>query len=213
MDEPPQGGWSPAHDAALTADVLLLRHGETRLTPEQRFSGVAGEDPGLSPRGRTQAQLAAASTLLRQKPFTHILSSPLTRCRETADILASEMGSPVTVDENLREMDFGQWEGMTYAEVEQRFPTDLAQWQRSPDVAPTGSGETFSAVLHRAALVADHFASSYAGASVIAVTHVTPVKALVATPSAHHHWRCSPSNCLPPASRASPTPAAQHWCG
>jgi probable phosphoglycerate mutase len=173
-------GWSSAREEVPTADVVLLRHGDTRLSPERRFSGVGSGDPGLSATGVDQARRAAGSALLQGHQFTEVLTSPLTRCRETAEIVASALSLSVSVDHDLREMDFGLWEEMTFDEVWQRYPDDLSRWRESTSVAPTGSSETFDALMGRMATVAKRFAGRYAGASVIAVTHITPVKALVA---------------------------------
>ena len=180
MTEAPGRGWSSASGAAETADVLLLRHGATPLTPQKRFSGVGSGSLGLSADGHDQAQRAAKSTLVRGAGLVEIISSPLRRCTETAEILAAELGLPVRVEPDLREMDFGKWEGLTYAEVEQLHPNDLAEWKQSAAVAPTGSSETFTEVFDRMSTFAERLATRYAGESVLAVTHVTPIKALVA---------------------------------
>src|SRR5215207_2503530 len=173
-------GWSASRDEVQTADVVLLRHGDTRLTPERRFSGVGSTDPGLSATGRDQTRKAADSALLRERPFTEILTSPMIRCQETAQILAAALGVSVSIDRSLREMDFGLWEEMTFDEVHVRYPEDLQRWKQSAWASPTGSSDTFAAVVDRIRAAAEHFATRYAGASVVAVTHVTPVKALVA---------------------------------
>ncbi len=173
-------GWSSARDGLPTADVVLLRHGDTRLSPERRFSGVGSGDPGLSPAGRDQARRAAGSVLLQGGAFTEVLTSPMTRCQETARIVAAALGVSIVVDRDLREMDFGRWEEMTFDEVQERYPDDLRRWTQSAGASPTGSSETFAAVVDRMGAVAERFASRYAGASVLAVTHITPVKALVA---------------------------------
>ena len=177
--EPQRGSWSSARPGAATTDLVLLRHGDTRLTPERRFSGTGSGDPGLSAAGREQVARAARGSLLRSTPFTAIVSSPLRRCRETAALVATELRLPVEVESDLREADFGDWEGLTFAEVERRHPVDLAAWQRSADVAPTGSAETFSDVLRRVSDVADRLALAHAGSAVLAVAHVTPIKAFV----------------------------------
>lgn len=174
------GSWSSAHQRAATTDLLLLRHGETPLTPERRFSGTGSGDPGLSDVGRRQAEQAARSAVLRAAGLTQVVTSPLRRCRETAQVVADALDLPVEVDDDLREMDFGAWEGSTFAEVEQRHPADLAAWKRSAQVAPTGSRETFADLLQRMTGVAGRLARTYPGTGVLAVTHVTPVKALVA---------------------------------
>lgn len=172
--------WSSAARREPTTDLLLLRHGETPLTPERRFSGTGSDDPGLSDVGRSQAEQAARSDLLAAAGLTAILTSPLRRCRETADIVSAALGLPVEVDDELREMDFGRWEGLTFAEVEQRHPVDLAAWKASGDAAPTGSTETFAALLSRVTAAARRIASSHPDAAVLAVSHVTPIKAFVA---------------------------------
>ena len=179
MAEVTAPGWSSSTEAE-TADVVLLRHGATRLTPEKRFSGVGAGDPGLSTAGRDQARRAASSPLLRRAAFAEVLCSPMTRCRETAELIAAELDLPVRVEAELREMDFGRWEGMTFDEVRDRYPDDLWEWKRSPSAAPTGSAETFVEVFERMGTAARKLTARYAGGSVIAVTHVTPVKALVA---------------------------------
>jgi probable phosphoglycerate mutase len=173
-------GWSSAREELQTADVVLLRHGDTRLSPERRFSGVGSGDPRLSTAGRDQARRAAGSALLREDAFTEVLTSPLTRCQETARIVADALGVSVVVEEDLREMDFGLWEEMTFDEIQDRYPEDLRRWTQSAGAPPTGSSETFAAVVERMARVAERFALRYAGASVVAVTHITPIKALVA---------------------------------
>ena len=172
-------GWSSSSEAE-TADVVLLRHGATRLTSEKRFSGVGAGDPGLSAAGLDQARRAARSPLLRRVAFVEVLCSPMTRCRETAELVAAELDLPVRIEAGLREMDFGLWEGMTFDEVQDRYPDDLREWKQSPDAAPTGSTETFAAVLERTATLARALTTRYADSSVLAVTHVTPIKALVA---------------------------------
>jgi probable phosphoglycerate mutase len=189
-------GWSSAREGRPTADVVLLRHGDTPLTPERRFSGVGRGDPGLSATGRDQVRRAAGSALLRGGAFTEVLTSPMTRCQQTAEIVAAALGVPVTVDRDLREMDFGLWEELTFDEVGDRYPEDLRRWQQAASAPPTGSSETFAALFDRMGAAAERYASRYAGASVLAVTHVTPVKGLVAhalsaPPSALFHMELS----------------------
>jgi broad specificity phosphatase PhoE len=173
-------GWSSAREEVQIADVVLLRHGDTRLSPERRFSGVGSADPGLSAAGRNQARHAAESALLQGSAFTEVLTSPMTRCQETARIVAAALGVSVVVDRDLREMDFGLWEEMTFDEVQDRYPEDLLRWTQSASASPTGSSESIAAVVERMGTAAARFASRYAGASVLAITHVTPMKALVA---------------------------------
>ncbi|MBR8641382.1 bifunctional RNase H/acid phosphatase [Streptomyces tuirus] len=170
-------GWAPA-DMGAPATFVLLRHGETPLTPQKRFSGSGGTDPALSDAGREQAERAAA-LLARRGTIQAIVSSPLARTRETAGIVAARLGLDVSLDEGLRETDFGAWEGLTFAEVRERYPDDLNAWLASPDAEPTGGGESFAATATRIAATRDKLIAAYAGRTVLLVTHVTPIKTFV----------------------------------
>ncbi|MEU1848775.1 bifunctional RNase H/acid phosphatase [Streptomyces sp. NPDC019990] len=170
-------GWAPA-DMGAPATFVLLRHGETPLTPQKRFSGSGGTDPSLSGAGREQAERAAA-LLARRGTIQAIVSSPLTRTRETAGIVAARLGLDVSIDDGLRETDFGAWEGLTFAEVRERYPDDLDAWLASPDAEPTGGGESFAATATRIEATRDKLTAAYAGRTVLLVTHVTPIKTFV----------------------------------
>ncbi len=187
----PSGGSAPggasasggASGAAAGADLgppttfVLLRHGETALTGQKRFSGSGGSDPALSEEGRAQAGRAAAALAARGE-VRAVVSSPLARCRETAEAAATRLGLPVAVDEGLRETDFGVWDGLTFAEVGERYPDELAEWLGSPSVAPPG-GESFERVAVRVAEARDRLLEAYRGRTVLLVSHVTPIKTLV----------------------------------
>ncbi|MEU8567575.1 bifunctional RNase H/acid phosphatase [Streptomyces pathocidini] len=171
-------GWGASADLGPPTTFVLLRHGETALTPQKRFSGSGGADPELSPAGRRQAEQVAAA-LAARGTIQAVVSSPLRRCRETAGVVADRLGLDVRVDEGLRETDFGAWEGLTFAEVRERHPADLEAWLASAKAAPTGGGESFAQVARRVALSRDKLLARYAGRTVLLVTHVTPVKTLV----------------------------------
>lgn len=170
-------GWGPP-DMGAPATFVLLRHGETPLTPQKRFSGSGGSDPSLSAAGREQAEKVAAS-LARRGTIQAIVTSPLARTRETAGIVAARLGLEVTVEEGLRETDFGAWEGLTFGEVRERHPDDLTAWLSSPDAEPTGGGESFAATGARVAAARDKLVRAYAGRTVLLVSHVTPIKTFV----------------------------------
>ncbi|TGG83549.1 bifunctional RNase H/acid phosphatase [Streptomyces albus] len=171
-----RAGWGP--DLGTPTTFVLLRHGETPLTPEKRFSGSGGSDPDLSPAGRRQAAAVAEALALRGT-VQAVVASPLRRCQETAAAVAGRLGLQVRTDEGLRETDFGAWEGLTFAEVRERYPEDLDAWLASPAVRPTGGGESFEEVARRVAVARDRLLARYTGRTVLVVTHVTPVKTLV----------------------------------
>ncbi|MFE7129432.1 histidine phosphatase family protein, partial [Streptomyces sp. NPDC057638] len=172
----PTVGWGSA-DLGTPTTLVLLRHGETALTPQKRFSGSGGSDPSLSEAGRRQAE-AVATALAARGTIQAIVSSPLARCRETAEAVAARLGLDVRIDKGLRETDFGAWEGLTFAEAQERYPDELASWLASPKAAPPG-GESFAAVTRRVSAARDRLLAAEAGRTVLVVTHVTPVKTLV----------------------------------
>ncbi|MFJ7056520.1 bifunctional RNase H/acid phosphatase [Streptomyces microflavus] len=174
----PQVGWAAAPDLGAPATFVLLRHGETLLTPEKRFSGSGGTDPELSATGRDQAARAALH-FAALGTVQDIVSSPLRRCRETAAAVADRLGLDVRIEDGLRETDFGAWEGLTFGEVRERYGDDLTAWLADPETAPTGGGESFTEVAGRVAAARDRLTARYAGRTVLVVTHVTPIKTLV----------------------------------
>lgn len=162
-------GWVAATGTATR--TLLLRHGQTAHSVERRFSGVAG-DPQLTATGRAQARAAAG--MLRSAPFDVVVSSPLRRARETAEVLGRE----VLVDDGFRETDFGQWEGFTFSEIAQRWPDEMQAWLADPTVAPP-DGESFADTEVRVREALARTLATYQGGRVVVVSHVTPIKTMV----------------------------------
>ncbi|MEV5382525.1 bifunctional RNase H/acid phosphatase [Streptomyces sp. NPDC052721] len=171
-------GWSAAPDLGAPATLVLLRHGETPLTPQKRFSGSGGTNPSLSAAGRQQAH-RVAEALARRGTIQAIVASPLARTRETAEIVAARLNLDVTLEDGLRETDFGAWEGLTFGEVRERYPDDLDAWLADPEAHPTGGGESFAETATRIAATRDKLTAAYAGRTVLLVTHVTPIKTFV----------------------------------
>jgi broad specificity phosphatase PhoE/ribonuclease HI len=159
--------------------LIFLRHGETPHTVEKRFSGAGGDDPALSETGVAQAR-AAAQYLATQYPdgVDAIVSSPMLRTRQTADVVAEQFGLDVDVRDGWVECSFGDWDGHTFAEIQEKWPEALNAWMESTTVAPPG-GESFDACARRARSARDALLSSYPGKTVVVVTHVTPIKLMV----------------------------------
>jgi ribonuclease H / adenosylcobalamin/alpha-ribazole phosphatase len=168
-------GWGSEEGTPTT--FVLLRHGETALTAEKRFSGAGLDDPELTDQGRDQAQRAAA-LLAERGTVEAVVTSPARRARQTAQVVAERLGLDVRVDEGFREVDFGAWEGHTFAEVQQRWPAELDAWLASTSVAPP-DGESFDEAARRVRLARDKALARYPGRTVLVVSHVTPIKTLV----------------------------------
>lgn len=167
-------GWRPPTTVATS--LLLLRHGETPLSAERRFSGLG--DPELNANGIAQAEAAAAELSRGPYGIQVVVSSPLRRARATAEIVAARLGLEVAVEEGLRETDFGDWEGHTFTEIQRRWPDELAAWLADPSAAPPG-GESFEVAARRVQATGDRLVERYEGKTVLAVSHVTPIKMLL----------------------------------
>jgi ribonuclease H / adenosylcobalamin/alpha-ribazole phosphatase len=166
-------GWdNPVADPTTT---VLLRHGDTRLSPEHRFSGRC--DPPLSDTGTRQAQ-AATGRLAAGIPIDVLVSSPLQRAVDTAAIVADKLALTTEIDDDLRETDFGDWDGLTLAEIQLRWPDAAAAWRHDPDQAPPG-GESFADTADRVNRACDRLLQDHSGQTVLVVSHITPIKILL----------------------------------
>jgi probable phosphoglycerate mutase len=168
----PGPGWGAPRGPATS--MLLLRHGETPLSVDRRFSGSG--DPELTERGLAQAR--AAAERVAEWDVAAVVSSPRTRAQQTAAAVAAMLGGEVATEAGVAETDFGDWEGHTFAEIRERWPEQMAAWLASPDVAPPG-GESFSATFARVSAARQRLTSTYSGRTIVVVSHVTPIKAMV----------------------------------
>ena len=170
-------GWAPPASLDDATRLILVRHGETALTKEGRYSG-RGDVP-LSDEGQAQAMAAGGRVAGIARDIAAVVTSPLGRCVRTAEIIAAELGGvDVTVLPDLIECDFGEWEGLTFAEAQRRWPAELSAWLDSPRVAPPG-GESFEAVAKRARAAVGTVLRAYPGSVVVMVSHVSPIKLIL----------------------------------
>ncbi len=166
-------GWGPAQGQATI--TLLLRHGQTALSTERRFAGLS--DIELTETGVRQAKLAG-ERLAARGGVDVIVASPLRRTRQTAEEVAAANSAPVEYDDDLRETDFGDWEGLTFTEAQRRWPDEVAAWLADPAAAPPG-GESFAAVAVRVQAARERLMAAHARETVLVVSHVTPIKTLL----------------------------------
>ncbi|OAN37732.1 bifunctional RNase H/acid phosphatase [Mycolicibacterium iranicum] len=166
-------GWTGAKGAPTR--LLLLRHGQTALSVERRYSGRG--NPELTELGIRQAD-AAARYLGDRGGVDAVLASPLQRAYDTAAAAAKALGRDVTVDDDLIETDFGAWEGMTFQEASEYDPDLHRRWLRDTSVRPPG-GESFDDVASRVLRAQKRIIAEYPGQTVLVVSHVTPIKTLL----------------------------------
>lgn len=162
----------------MTTRVLLIRHGATVLSAEDRFAGST--DVELSDEGRTQATRLGAR--LSNDDLRAVYASPMKRTRETAALIAGERADlQPNVDPGLREIDHGRWEGLTRKEVEQRFPDEYATWEADPfGFAPEG-GEAGVAVMARALPVIRAIVVAHPGQTVAVVSHKATIRLILSS--------------------------------
>jgi broad specificity phosphatase PhoE len=176
--ERPARGWG-RHQGQPTT-LVVVRHGVTTHTSAKRFSGgLGGDNPPLSDEGREQ--IAAVGDWLQPLAgrVDAVVASPVRRTRESADILGSALGVEITEEPGFAEMEFGHWDGLTFAEVGEQHGEELQAWLGSLDAAPTG-GESFRTVQTRVLAGLERVLTEHTGGTVVVVSHVTPIKTLVA---------------------------------
>src|SRR5262245_45886181 len=156
----------------MTTRVLLIRHGATTLTAEDRFAGSTDVD--LSQEGRAQAQ--RLSERLAGEQLAAVYASPLRRTTDTAAIVGAPHRLTPSPRDGLREIGHGRWEGLTRKEVETRFPEEYATWEADPFTFAPEGGESGLSVLARALPVLREIVVRHAGERVAVVSHKATIR-------------------------------------
>jgi broad specificity phosphatase PhoE len=163
--------------ADMTTRLLLIRHGATALTAEDRFSGDIGVD--LSQEGRDQ--VSALARRLERLTIGAVYASPLTRAFDTATILGEPHGLKPFIEDGLREISHGHWEGMSRSDVEAKFPDEYAAWDADPfTFAPRGA-ESGLSVMARAVPVIREIVTRHQGEQVVVVSHKATLRLLLSS--------------------------------
>ena len=158
-----------------TTRLLLIRHGETAWNAEGRIQGQL--DPPLSDRGKRQAALLAER--LAREEIAAVYSSDLGRARATAEVMAAALRLPVELAPGLREAHFGQWQGLTGAEIRMEYPEEYRLWREDSLAHRPPCGERIEALQERSLAAADEILEAHVGQSVAVVAHGGPIRCLV----------------------------------
>jgi alpha-ribazole phosphatase len=155
--------WNLARGATR---LVLVRHGE----PDERVRGrcYGRLDVGLSRTGYEQVR--RVGQVLRDAPISAIYSSPRRRATESARVLGAGR-AVVAVDDRLREIDFGDFEGLTYDDIARRFPEKYEEWMKNPTEVDFPGGETFHAMMARVHDVLNDVRHAQAGNTAVVVSH------------------------------------------
>ena len=125
--------------------LLLIRHGETSLNPDNRYLGKT--NVSLNSKGIMQAKLIKKR--IKDLSVDIIFTSPLKRAKETCEIVINNKSMPMKMNSGLSEINFGLWEGLTYDEVKTKYQNQLAKWEKNPLINKPPKGETITEVLNR----------------------------------------------------------------
>jgi broad specificity phosphatase PhoE len=157
--------------------VFLVRHGATVLSAEDRFAGVT--DVELSEEGREQARRLADR--LSGEKIAAVYASPLGRTVETARILAAPHDLQVQTCDGFREISHGHWEGMKRREVEEKFPEEMAEWEKDPYTFAPEGGESGLAVTARALPALIDLVREHPGENILIVSHKATIRLLLSS--------------------------------
>lgn len=158
--------------------LYLVRHGATPANLEGRYIGW--EEHSLSPEGEEQARRLAQH--LGRLPLTAICASDLRRTLQTAAAIAAVAGLPVQPLPGLRELNFGDWSGLTYAEIEARAPEQLQAWLQAPELVSPPGGESLTHLRSRA------LAALPRQDGAVAVTHGGVIRAVLSQLTGEPFW-------------------------
>lgn len=154
---------------------LLARHGETAWNAERRHHGQS--DVPLNATGQRQA--AALARRLASEPIDAIYASDLQRAWQTAEAVAAHHDLPVRPEPRLRELHFGAWEGLTYAEIEAQDPEALAAWREDPLRVAPPEGETLAQLAQRVAALRADLEAAHSDETVLLVSHNGVLRVLI----------------------------------
>jgi broad specificity phosphatase PhoE len=157
--------------------IFMVRHGATVLSDEDRFAGVT--DVELSEEGREQARRLAER--LSHAKITAIYASPLGRTVETARILAAPHDLEVQTRDGFREISHGHWEGMKRRDVEEKFPDEIAEWEKDPYTFAPPGGESGLAVAARALPALIDLVRDHPGEKILVVSHKATIRLLLSS--------------------------------
>lgn len=155
--------------------LILVRHGQTNWNTQHRAQGRT--DIPLDETGKKQALLLAEA--LKNKHIDAIISSPLSRAYDTAKAVGDTAGLQVETDELLTELRFGEWEGMNFDEIGEKYPEQLAEWRQHPYFCHVPGAETPQQVLDRMLVFYDKLKQAHADDTVVIVSHTLPLKVMI----------------------------------
>lgn len=155
--------------------VILVRHGQTLWNVEFRYQGQS--DISLNEVGLHQAKLVAKR--LQDEKIAAVYASDLGRARTTAEEIAGYHNLPVGIVPNLKEISFGDWEGLTFREINEKWPGVMDNIFKSPAAVEIPGGETYSKVQERAAKAMDSLIKKHPDDTIVVVSHGATIRTIL----------------------------------
>lgn len=176
MTAEPVGAAPRATIPADTTRLLLVRHGETELNREGRWQG-SRSDPPLNAAGAEQSRVVAAA--LAELPVRALYASALRRARETAAAIGGVLGLETRIEPDLREMDHGDWEGLTRGEILARWPLEFAAFESDPVHVRRPGGDSYGDLAARIWPLLEALADRHRGEQIVIVSHGGPIRLIL----------------------------------
>ena len=184
--ELPSSVRAPGGVSSALTTIILVRHGRTALTESKRISGRGGDNPPLSEAGRNDAARVAKAVaqIGKSGPWAHlkmptaIVHSPIERARETAAFIGAAIGVAPAADDDLSEISFGAWDGLTNNEAREAYPELFEQWRGSWQINPPG-GEALIDFDARVSAARERIFANHPGETVVVVSHVMPTRGFI----------------------------------
>jgi broad specificity phosphatase PhoE len=181
-----QSGAAMRFDSQEPLTAILVRHGVTQYTATGAYSGGGVPGPHLTAHGRVQAAHAAdlvhriGRELWQDIPrATTIVASPMVRAQETATVISRRLGRPITTDSRLAEANFGDWEGLTAAQIDETWPGHLRAWHETGSTPIPGGGESIEMCGERLGEAMGSYIADGVGRTIVIVSHAVSLRTVI----------------------------------
>jgi probable phosphoglycerate mutase len=177
---------APETSGVAPTTIVLVRHGRTALTEQNRISGRGGADPELSDSGvkdaeavsKELAKFGRPGSFSHLEPISAVIASPIRRTVETARVIASQVGIHEKTDERFAEISFGDWDGLTHDQAQQLDSELFESWRGSWTVAPP-NGENLADFDARVLDGLGDVIEQNPGKTIAIVAHVMPIRGVI----------------------------------
>ncbi|MFZ5965601.1 MAG: alpha-ribazole phosphatase [Bacillota bacterium] len=175
-------------------ELIFVRHGETYANCNKQYSGW--RDTCLTENGISQAKVVAEK--LKNIPFDSIVTSDMNRTRVTAEWINQYHQLEIRVNSSFREMNFGIWEGLQYCEIKDKYPMELAAWEKDYIKYVTPEGESLEQMYSRVKNAVEDIIERYEHGRILIVSHAGCIRAALAHligKGIEDYWKYKIENC------------------